>query len=293
MLPPITFHRAATLAVALALGWPVPLHPARSVVGGGPSSGGERDLFGTAVARAPGESTARRPAERADVPGAIEPHCAKPSPAAPERPQTSVPDLAPELELPDLSGASQRLSGLRGRIVVLSFLSMSCERCRERLPSLVEIQSDFARWGVQVIGVFTDGSAEPGEVVAFARRHRVNFPLWVGATRADIARFGFGSLVPETVVIDAGGRTVARFASPVRKGALRKAVEALVPERRAGCSPRRPPAARQISGGVAGFAIRRCTRGPRRLAPAVSALGAAGGGGRARAGTRFPPVAGS
>ncbi|MCA1605157.1 MAG: TlpA family protein disulfide reductase, partial [Acidobacteria bacterium] len=57
-----------------------------------------------------------------------------------------------DLALKDPFGTEQRLSGFKGRIVVLNFWATYCIPCRKEMPDLAAIQNEYAALGVQVIG---------------------------------------------------------------------------------------------------------------------------------------------
>jgi hypothetical protein len=68
------------------------------------------------------------------------------------------------------------------------------------MPDLVAIQNRYAALGVQVVGASLDSLAEQKEVRKFITNMKINFPVWLGATPEDLARFGLGPTIPSTVV---------------------------------------------------------------------------------------------
>ena len=95
-----------------------------------------------------------------------------------------------ELVLKDPFGGEQRLSALKGRIVVLNFWATYCIPCRTEMPDLAAIQNEYAALGLQVIGASTDVADDRAKVLQFVKETKVNFPIWVGASTADMIRFG-------------------------------------------------------------------------------------------------------
>src|SRR5688572_24369916 len=75
-------------------------------------------------------------------------------------PEPSVIGAAPELALKNVYGVEQKLSALRGRIVVLNFWATYCGPCAKEMPELVAIQNRYAALGVQVVGASLDTPAE-------------------------------------------------------------------------------------------------------------------------------------
>lgn len=132
------------------------------------------------------------------------------------------------LALKDLTGADQTLAGYRGRVVVLNFWATWCEPCMKEMPDLAAIQNDYAALGVQVIGAAGDTAADSAKVMKFIREHKVNFPVWVGATTDDMQRFGLGTVLPATVVIDKNGKIVWREIGIIKPDVLRKELDKML-----------------------------------------------------------------
>ena len=147
-------------------------------------------------------------------------------------PVPSVIGAEPGLVLKNVSGVERKLSALRGRVVVLNFWATYCGPCVKEMPDLVAIQNQYAPFGVQVVGASLDTLAERQEVRRFATDMKVNFPVLLGATNEDLARFGLDQSVPSTVVIGRDGKIVTVFRGAIRQADLRRQLNALVASRR-------------------------------------------------------------
>ncbi|MGQ0542806.1 MAG: TlpA family protein disulfide reductase [Blastocatellia bacterium] len=132
------------------------------------------------------------------------------------------------LALKDLTGAEQSLASYRGRVVVLNFWATWCEPCKKEMPDLAAIQNDYAALGVQVIGATADEAAESAKVLKFIREFKVNFPVWVGASQDDMSRFGVGTVLPTTVIINREGKIVWREIGIIKPDVLRKELDKLL-----------------------------------------------------------------
>lgn len=132
------------------------------------------------------------------------------------------------LALKDLTGADQSLAAYKGRIVILNFWATWCEPCKKEMPDLSAIQNDYAPLGVQVIGAAGDEAAESAKVLKFIREFKVNFPVWVGAKTEDMERFGVGTALPATVVVDREGKIVWREIGIIKPAELRKKLDSLL-----------------------------------------------------------------
>ena len=132
------------------------------------------------------------------------------------------------LALKDLTGTEQSLAAFRGRVVVLNFWATWCEPCKKEMPDLSAIQNDYAALGVQVIGAAGDEAAESAKVIKFIREFKVNFPVWVGAKTEDMERFGVGTVLPATVIVDRDGKIVWREIGIIKPADLRKKLDELL-----------------------------------------------------------------
>jgi peroxiredoxin len=135
---------------------------------------------------------------------------------------------AAELALRDLFGAEQRLSALRGRIVVLNFWATFCEPCRKEMPDLAAIQNNYAALGVQVVGASADEAAARPKVLQFIKETKLNFPVWLGATTGDMERFGLAPALPGTVIIGRDGRIVWHKSGVVKEADVKKQIDELL-----------------------------------------------------------------
>lgn len=132
------------------------------------------------------------------------------------------------LSLKDLTGTEQSLAGYRGRVVVLNFWATWCEPCKKEMPDLAAIQNEYAALGVQVVGAAGDAAADSAKVLKFIREYKLNFPVWVGASTADMERFGVGSVLPATVIVDREGKIVWREIGIIKPLELRKELDKLL-----------------------------------------------------------------
>ncbi|MGH9942008.1 MAG: TlpA family protein disulfide reductase [Pyrinomonadaceae bacterium] len=150
------------------------------------------------------------------------------APAAGEVQQASAVGREAELALNDLSGVGQQLAQFRGRVVVINFWATYCAPCRKEMPDLAAIQNEYAALGVQVIGASADTAAERAKVLQFIKETKLNFPVWLGASVEDMARFGLGPALPGTAIINREGRIVWNTRGIVKQAELKKQLEALL-----------------------------------------------------------------
>jgi len=149
-----------------------------------------------------------------------------PSPA--ERDQSAIVGKEIDLALKDPFGAEQRLSSLKGRIVILNFWATYCTPCRKEMPDLAAIQNEYAALGVQVIGASTDEPGDRDKVMQFAKETKVNFPIWLGASTEHMIRFGLGAALPGTVIVDRDGRVAKIISGVINYADLKKQIDLML-----------------------------------------------------------------
>jgi thiol-disulfide isomerase/thioredoxin len=145
-----------------------------------------------------------------------------------EREAANVVGTEVGLTLKDPFGTEQRLSALKGRVVVLNFWATYCEPCRKEMPDLAAIQNEYAALGVQVIGASADAVEDRAKVLQFIKETKVNFPVWTGATTADMVRFGLGAALPGTVIIGRDGKVVKVISGIVNQADLKKQIDSML-----------------------------------------------------------------
>jgi peroxiredoxin len=113
----------------------------------------------------------------------------------------AVGTVAPDFALPDSEGHILRLSTLRGRMVLLSFLC-ACSRCRDLAPEWQRVHQAFPE--VAVPGIAALG---PAHIQEFRRATRATFPMLFDAGYTVANRYG--SLeCPRSWLLDASGEVV-------------------------------------------------------------------------------------
>lgn len=65
---------------------------------------------------------------------------------------------APEIRLPDTSGAAVSLHALKGKVVLVDFWASWCRPCRENNPALVDLHRKFKGKDFEILGVSIDKS---------------------------------------------------------------------------------------------------------------------------------------
>lgn len=130
----------------------------------------------------------------------------------------SDPDAAPvdgglpDLTLPCLGGGRDvRLAGLRGTPMLVNVWAQWCGPCRQEAPFLSEIDT-VTRSDLQIVGIdFNDPL--PGRAIDFAEVASWRYPQMVDDTKTISGPLQVVS-IPQTFLVDADGRIVARHSGP-------------------------------------------------------------------------------
>lgn len=124
--------------------------------------------------------------------------------------------LAPDFELPSLSGGNVRLSQYRGKTVILNFWTKTCRPCLEEMPSLAEMAEILKnRRDVVVVTVSTDETREDVKATLDSVLGRAAPFVTLIDPDSDVVLGKYGTkLFPETWFIDKNGVIRARFDGP-------------------------------------------------------------------------------
>jgi peroxiredoxin len=147
--------------------------------------------------------------------------------------QGPVPRPAPDLKIVESSGKTTLLSSLRGRVVLLAFISTKCSHCQAASVVFEHLSHEFAG-KLEVAEVAFD---EGADTAAFTKRFGLSFPVGVNNTDAahDFLGIARGERLgtPQVVVIDRSGVIRAqseRLGSPILQtyDYLRELLKALI-----------------------------------------------------------------
>jgi thiol-disulfide isomerase/thioredoxin len=129
------------------------------------------------------------------------------------------------------------LERYRGKVLVLNFWATWCAPCRNEMPLLVAVQSEYGPRGVQVVGPSIDEPEDRETAERFAREMRVNYPVLHGHTTEDMKPLGLATAIPATAIFDRDGRRVFRIIGEVHEDAIRSRLDWLLSDRTAAAPP--------------------------------------------------------
>ena len=113
----------------------------------------------------------------------------------------------------DMNGYDVKLSSFKGKVILLNFWATWCEPCKEEIPDLVALQSQY-KDDIVVLGFSIDD--KPEELRHYAAKFQMNYPVLVGAGHENIQE-AYGPMwgVPVTIIIDRDGK-IAKKQSGIR-----------------------------------------------------------------------------
>jgi thiol-disulfide isomerase/thioredoxin len=117
------------------------------------------------------------------------------------------PEPAPEINLPDLSGTTNRLSDLEGKVVVVNFWASWCTPCVRELPALERLKDRLEAGGGTVLAV------NAGESLSQIKRflkHRPTTLLVLRDEQSEALSDWNVTFMPTTFVVNPAGRVVMR-----------------------------------------------------------------------------------
>src|SRR5262249_55416203 len=105
---------------------------------------------------------------------------------------------AQDFTLSDLSGRKQRLSALKGKVVLLDFWATWCGPCRRELPTIAKLHRELAAKGLAVVAV---NVGEPHATVSgFVKQNQLAIPVWLDSNTEVSSKYSASS-IPTLVVI--------------------------------------------------------------------------------------------
>jgi thiol-disulfide isomerase/thioredoxin len=116
-----------------------------------------------------------------------------------------VGSMRPDFELASNRGDMVSAEDFRGKTVLINFWATWCAPCREEMPMLVDLQSEHASKGLQVVGIALDDSKV---VDNFVNAFGISYPVLVGEADVFNVSAAFGNregVLPFSVLIDRKG----------------------------------------------------------------------------------------
>jgi thiol-disulfide isomerase/thioredoxin/outer membrane lipoprotein-sorting protein len=120
----------------------------------------------------------------------------------------------PDMTLSTLDGKQQKLSDLKGSIVVLDFWATWCGPCRESLPHMDELVQEYGEKGVK--GFAVNIQEEPTTIRPFIENAKIKMPVLLDSDGRLWAKIGVGG-IPTVAIIGRDGVVQAVLMGPSKE----------------------------------------------------------------------------
>lgn len=136
---------------------------------------------------------------------------------------------APDFTLKSASGENLRLSEFRGEVVMINFWASWCGPCRQEMPLLEELYTQYQPLGFTILGVNVE--EDPGKARQMLAESPVSFPVLFDNT-SKVSKLYDVVAMPSTVLVDRDGniRYLHQGYKPGYEDAYQQQVRALIRE---------------------------------------------------------------
>lgn len=115
-----------------------------------------------------------------------------------------------------LDGGSLKLSDYEDKVLVLNLWATWCGPCRQEMPELVKMSSEYKSRGLVVLGIATEYNERQGQdyVKDFIRANGINYKvIWDDGTLAGplVQSVNGRSVIPQSFVISRDGKITKHF----------------------------------------------------------------------------------
>jgi thiol-disulfide isomerase/thioredoxin len=116
-----------------------------------------------------------------------------------------IPDVLPDVTMPDSNGTPHKLSEWKGRPLMVNFWATWCDPCRREIPLLKSLRHERSGESLEVVGIAVDFK---DAVLDYTRKIGIDYPVLIGEKdgMAAIDAFGMDTVFPFTVFADRQGR---------------------------------------------------------------------------------------
>lgn len=109
---------------------------------------------------------------------------------------------APDFTLKSHTGENLRLSELRGEVVMINFWASWCGPCRQEMPLLDELYSEYQPMGFTILGVNVEEDSSKAK--ALLEEIPVSFPVLFD-TGSQVSKLYDVVAMPSTILVDRDG----------------------------------------------------------------------------------------
>ncbi|MGC4376250.1 thiol-disulfide oxidoreductase ResA [Fictibacillus sp. Mic-4] len=138
----------------------------------------------------------------------------------------TVGDQAPNFVLTDLNGHKVKLSDFKGKGVFLNFWGTWCEPCKQEMPDMEKLYSEYKKKGVEILAVNVGESNVA--VKDFKSEYKLTFPIVNDKTGDVVEAYGIDPL-PTTVLVDKNGKIIKKTSASLPYDTIKQFMEMIKP----------------------------------------------------------------
>jgi len=140
---------------------------------------------------------------------------------------------APPFTLEDLSGKKVSLADFKGRALAINFWATWCAPCKVETPWLIDLRSQYAAQGFEVLGISADDidrkdprklSDEKQEIARFVHKMQMPYPVLIDGDSISEPYGGLDAL-PTTFFLNRNGAVVAAQMGMTTKNDLERNIK--------------------------------------------------------------------
>lgn len=134
----------------------------------------------------------------------------------------------PDFELLSNTGESVTNAAFIGKTTLINFWATWCVPCREEMPMLMELHTEYAARGFQVVGIALD---EVEQVNRFIGEINISYPILVGEADVMATNAAFGNVtgvLPYSVLVDKNGIIRWQYAGEVDRDEISELIDSLL-----------------------------------------------------------------
>jgi peroxiredoxin len=114
----------------------------------------------------------------------------------------AAPTPAPDFVLDSNTGKPIKLSGYKGKVVMINFWATWCGPCRDEWPLLESIYKQYQKQDFVLLGVNVEPDSKPAE--DWLKATPVSFPILFD-TKSEVSKMYEVSGMPSTIIVDRKG----------------------------------------------------------------------------------------
>lgn len=132
---------------------------------------------------------------------------------------------APEWTLENLEGKKINTADFKGKVQIIDLWATWCPPCRKGIPELIELQEQYKKNGLEIIGIALDNTIDP--VKQYAATTKFNYTIVFG-NRQTANLYGRIEAIPTTFIVDKTGKVVKKLVGYQPKSVFEEALKPLL-----------------------------------------------------------------